>query len=217
MVKVLDFGISKIRRSLSQMTQDALWLGTPEYMSPEAARRENRALDGRADQWALAVTVYRALTGVFPFAGEPNAILYQVVHESPRPLHELCPRLPKTWSDAIERALAKDREGRFPRIADFAAALLAHRDHPRRSFIGWMSAIAAGAFLAGWGTTELKRPMLKEATNTMEPVMSCPKLSPPMPMPASAPPDEPSNLKESVKKPPPVRPKKLIWRLRPDP
>jgi serine/threonine-protein kinase len=113
--KVVDFGISKIRRSASQATQSHMLLGTPQYMSPEAARGENVEIDGRADQFSLAVILYRALSGQLPFDGpDLMGILYKVVHEPHVPLAQWVP---------LDRALAKRREDRFETIGDFARAL----------------------------------------------------------------------------------------------
>ncbi|MCS6915364.1 MAG: serine/threonine-protein kinase [Myxococcales bacterium] len=121
--KVVDFGISKIRDVASQ-TQDKMVLGTPYYMSPEAARAQNTDLDGRADQWGLAVILYRALSGRLPFENpDPLAVLYQVVNEQPRPLTELVSDLPPHVGRAVMRAMSKNREDRFPTMMDFVHAL----------------------------------------------------------------------------------------------
>lgn len=121
--KVVDFGISKIRDH-AQQTQDRTVLGTPYYMSPEAAQAQNEEVDGRSDQWALAVILYRAISGKLPYANpDPLAVLYQVVNERHRPLCELVPELPRHVGDAIERAMSKRKEDRFPTMADFVRAL----------------------------------------------------------------------------------------------
>lgn len=122
--KLLDFGVCKTRRSQSQATQNLTFIGTPEYMSPEAARGTNDALDGRSDQFSLAVVLYRALTGVSPFAGgDPVSVLYRVVHESAPPLAPLCDA-PPGMVRAIEQALSKDKEHRFGSMHEFVQALL---------------------------------------------------------------------------------------------
>ena len=86
LVKVLDFGISKVRAAAAQISQAVDLLGTPSYMSPEQARGQTDAIDGRTDQFALAAIAYRMLTGQDPFQGDDTAaVLYQVVHEDPPP------------------------------------------------------------------------------------------------------------------------------------
>nr|HPH30096.1 serine/threonine-protein kinase [Pseudomonadota bacterium] len=122
--KVVDFGISKIRRTGQQMTRDMTILGTPQFMSPEAALGQNSQLDGRADQWSLAVIMYLALTGQLPFDGENLVgVLYKVVHEQPVPLRQLAPEVPETLVTAIERAMSKRKDDRFPRMVDFVRAM----------------------------------------------------------------------------------------------
>lgn len=123
--KVVDFGISKIRRTGAQMTRDMTILGTPQFMSPEAALGQNSQLDGRADQWSLAVIMYLALSGRLPFDGENLVgVLYMVVHEQPTPLKQLTPDVPDYMVAAINRAMSKKKDERFPRMADFVRALM---------------------------------------------------------------------------------------------
>jgi len=123
--KVVDFGISKIRRSGGQMTRDLTLLGTPQFMSPEAALGQNSALDGRADQWSLAVIMYLCLTGRLPFDSEnPVGVLYMVVHETPAPIKQLAPDVPDHVIAAIEKAMSKKKDDRFPRMVDFVKAVL---------------------------------------------------------------------------------------------
>ncbi len=125
--KVVDFGISKIRRAGAQMTRDMTILGTPQFMSPEAALGQNSQLDGRADQWSLGVIMYLALSGRLPFDGENLVgVLYMVVHEQPTPLKEMCPDVPEHVLNAISRAMAKKKDDRFPRMADFVRAISGH-------------------------------------------------------------------------------------------
>lgn len=122
--KVLDFGIAKIRRTLSQATQDTALLGTPHYMAPEAVAGQHAQMDGRADQWALAVVAYQALTGRLPFESETAVgVLYRIAHEEPLPLRALAPELPAGTLAAIERALSKPRDARFATVAEFVHAL----------------------------------------------------------------------------------------------
>jgi serine/threonine-protein kinase len=122
--KVVDFGISKIRRTGQQMTRDMTILGTPQFMSPEAALGQNSQLDGRADQWSLAVIMYLSLTGRLPFDGDNLVgVLYMVVHEQPVRIKQLAPEVPDTLVLAIERAMAKKKEDRYPRMVDFVRGM----------------------------------------------------------------------------------------------
>jgi serine/threonine protein kinase len=122
--RVMDFGIAKLWDSAGAagVTSAGQLVGTPSYMSPEQIRGET--LDGRSDLYALGIVVFELATGRAPFrANTPLATLYKHVHEPP-PLHgpeaEL---LPPPLVPVLERALAKDREGRFATASEMAAAL----------------------------------------------------------------------------------------------
>jgi serine/threonine-protein kinase len=125
LVKVLDFGISKVRGAAAQISQAVDRLGTPSYMSPEQARGQVTAVDGRTDQFALGAIAYRMLTGQEPFQGDDTAaVLYQVVHEDPPPLSLF---LPPGWDTGplqavLERALAKQPERRYGGMMELARA-----------------------------------------------------------------------------------------------
>ena len=123
-VKVLDFGISKIRGSKSLRTQDAILMGTPQYMSPEQATGKNTELDGRTDVFALGAMVYEMLGGQPAFAGGSLAeVVYRVVHGQPTPLVELAPALPPNVLAAVDRALQKDPAARPPDVGQFILEL----------------------------------------------------------------------------------------------
>src|SRR6185369_7926091 len=68
-VKLVDFGITKVRTSDSGLTKQSTVVGTPEYMSPEQAAGRVDEVDHLTDQWALAATTWRVLSGQPPFGG----------------------------------------------------------------------------------------------------------------------------------------------------
>lgn len=122
--KVVDFGVSKTQDN-SQPTTGLTFLGTPHYASPESAGLGGGALDSRSDQFSLAVVLYRVLSGRLPFDGEDELrVLYHVRYEDPVPLSTLVPSLPTSAVAAIERAMRKDRDERFPSILEFVQAYL---------------------------------------------------------------------------------------------
>lgn len=125
LVKVLDFGISKVREESSRLTNKEAVLGTPGYMAPEQATGRSGESDARADQFALATIAYELVTGRRAFDGATNvAVLYQIVHEEPRRFAAwglACPAV----EAVLRRALAKGPEARFRSITDFAQAFAA--------------------------------------------------------------------------------------------
>ncbi len=123
-VKVLDFGISKIRGSQTVATQDAVLMGTPQYMAPEQALGRNTAIDPRTDVFALGAIVYEMLGGTPAFGGSSLAeVVYKVVHAQPQPLAQLRSGLPLNILSAVDRALQKDPGLRPGDVSAFVAEL----------------------------------------------------------------------------------------------
>src|SRR5690606_1513187 len=124
LVKVLDFGISKIRGSQTVKTQDSTILGTPQYMAPEQATGAHSTVDARTDVFALGAMVYEMLAGRPAFTGQNiPEVVFKVVYEQPTPLAQLVPGLPARVIAAVDRALAKKQDDRFQDVASFVEAL----------------------------------------------------------------------------------------------
>jgi serine/threonine protein kinase len=127
-VKVLDFGIAKIKHRDDQnstlKTQAGLLMGSPAYMSPEQCR-DSSDVDLRSDIYSLAIMTYEMLTGVPPFTSKSatEMLVLQMTAEPP-PLRGQLPELPEHVEQAILRALAKDREHRYSTVDYFVGALL---------------------------------------------------------------------------------------------
>jgi serine/threonine protein kinase len=121
-VKVLDFGISKVR-SAGTLTGELNVMGTPHYMAPEQVRHEPEEIDGRCDQFALATVCYELLSGRKPFAGDTvEGVLFSVVHENPRSLASV---VGEKIDKVLSTAMSKGRSKRYPSINTFVAALRA--------------------------------------------------------------------------------------------
>ena len=120
LVKVLDFGISKIRGSQTIKTLDSTILGTPQYMAPEQATGNHAAVDQRTDVFALGAIVYEMLAGRPAFAGGSiPEVVFKVVYEPHQALATLVPGLPRRVADAVDRALAKKQDDRFRDVVSF--------------------------------------------------------------------------------------------------
>jgi serine/threonine-protein kinase len=123
-VKVLDFGISKVLGAASKLTGTDALLGTPEYMSPEQAEERSGEVDARSDIFSLGAIAYRLLAGTEPFAARSvPSLLYKVAYVEPAPLRELRPDLPAAVSEAIARAMRKRPEDRFASARELADSL----------------------------------------------------------------------------------------------
>jgi serine/threonine protein kinase len=123
-VKLLDLGIAKMREIAggdnggnTALTMAGQVLGTPYYMSPEQwgeiPRDESTEIDGRADIYSLGLVFYEMILGRRCFSGNTlHELRREHVATMPKPLREVVPDVPKGFSDAIERATAKDRGDR---------------------------------------------------------------------------------------------------------
>jgi serine/threonine-protein kinase len=125
--KLVDFGISKLLSSNTQLTRPSTVLGTPEYMSPEQASGRTSEVDHRVDQWGLACTAWRMVSGVPPFiAYDLEDMLRQITRDEPPALQvgddaELSAELDRV----LRKALSKRPAQRYPTISAFSRAFQA--------------------------------------------------------------------------------------------
>jgi serine/threonine-protein kinase len=122
-VKVVDFGIAKLRESATH-TLTGTVLGTPAYMSSEqASGMRSDQLDARSDIYSLGVVAYEMVTGRVPFHSD-TALGYVRKHllEEPPPFRAVAPGLavPAQVEAVVMKALAKDRDQRYGAVLDFA-------------------------------------------------------------------------------------------------
>jgi serine/threonine protein kinase len=125
LVKVLDFGISKMEDAAEDMslTRTTEIIGSPSYMSPEQLRA-SKGVDVRTDIWAIGVILFELLTKKLPFQALTITELVAVVLTEPVPdLSVDRPDVPQALGDAIHRCLAKKREDRFASVADLVRTI----------------------------------------------------------------------------------------------
>jgi len=161
-VYLSDFGISKGAVSSAGLTGTGQYLGTPEYTSPEQVK--GLAVDGRADQYALACVAWHLLTGTVPFQRDQGLAVLLAHLTEPPPVAALRPRLPAGAGQVLARALAKEPGERYPSCGEFADAL---RDalalQPYRPAVSVVVAPAA----AGHPRTEVSGPPADSAPVTV--------------------------------------------------
>ncbi|MBL8681520.1 MAG: serine/threonine protein kinase [Myxococcales bacterium] len=127
-VKVVDFGIAKIRdgeRGIDALqTQEGTVFGTPRYMSPEQA--QGKPIDGRSDLYAVGVLLFHMLTGRPPFTDD-DAVIVMAHHIKtvPPPVRQVAPNrpIPESLEKLVQRVLAKDPLKRPQTAAEFLALL----------------------------------------------------------------------------------------------
>jgi serine/threonine-protein kinase len=117
-----DFGIARAASSAATGTGPNMTIGTPHYLSPEQA--QGRPLDGRADLYALGVTLYRAATGELPFRSTDWFELARMhVEDPPTPPRTHRPELTGRFERVVLRCLAKHPDDRYPSAAALASEL----------------------------------------------------------------------------------------------
>jgi serine/threonine protein kinase/Tol biopolymer transport system component len=126
-VKVLDFGLAKLREDLQPaglaamptqaLTGEGRIVGTVAYMSPEQA--EGRPVDQRSDVFSLGVMLYEMAIGDRPFKGEtPVSVLSSILRDNPPSITDLKRELPRDLGRIVRRCLAKDPEDRYQTAKD---------------------------------------------------------------------------------------------------
>ena len=119
--KIADFGIAKITAA-ENLTMTGSIVGTPHYMSPEQV--QGQTVDGRSDQFSLAVIAYEMLTGEKPYTGEHlTTVVYKIVAEEPVPPHRLNPTLSGPIEQVLRKVLAKKPDARYRNCQEFVEAL----------------------------------------------------------------------------------------------
>ena len=124
LVKVLDFGISKVDSgSRSQLTSASVLMGSPRYMSPEQMMSA-KDVDARTDVWALGVILYELVTGKPVWHADTMQGLCALIASTPAPsLRVLRPDAPAILEQVVARCLTKARDDRLASVADLALAL----------------------------------------------------------------------------------------------
>jgi eukaryotic-like serine/threonine-protein kinase len=129
MVKVLDFGLVKSFLATDgqagdpEVTQNGVFLGSPQYMAPEQARN---VADPRSDVYSLGILVYQMLAGRPPFQGKDYLeVIFQHMKELPRPVRDLNPaaEAPPEVEAVVLRCLQKDPAARYQSMDEVLEAL----------------------------------------------------------------------------------------------
>ncbi len=130
-VKVLDFGLAKLRESEEQarasITREGFLVGTPYYMAPEHIRGDS--VDARSDVYALGALMYKSVTGVPPFwATSPVAVLTKHLNDPIVPPSVRAPQkdVPEAADRIIVRTLQKDPRDRYQSMRELREALAEH-------------------------------------------------------------------------------------------
>lgn len=120
--KVMDFGVAHLENSDAKLTRTGLFLGTPEYASPEHAT--GRPLDVRSDIYSLGAVLYRMLSGKPPVTGvSPMAVMTKLATEPVTPISQINSSVPKPVCALIEKMMAKEPNERFQTPKEILVAI----------------------------------------------------------------------------------------------
>ena len=157
---VADFGIARAAQLAREdrLTATGTSLGTPAYMAPEQALAEQT--DARADVWALGCMLFEMLTGDPPFGRDQRQVLSRSLTEAAPSLRKARPDVPHHVNRAVQRALARSPDERFPDAGQFCAALagletVGRRRAKLRVSRRARSLVGGGMVLAGLAATAL--------------------------------------------------------------
>jgi eukaryotic-like serine/threonine-protein kinase len=147
-VKVLDFGISKVKDDGRALTRTATAMGTPFYMSPEQLMN-SKDVDARSDIWALGVIMYELLSGTRPYSGESMPeIVAKILGNKRDILRDLNSEVPAKLEDVIVKCLQTDRENRFASVGQLAHALSGFASASAQASVGRISRVLGDASIA---------------------------------------------------------------------
>jgi serine/threonine protein kinase len=141
LVKIVDFGIARFTRrrndyfdvpsegsAVDAKTGLGMVIGTTRYMSPEQARGQK--LDARTDIFSLGAVIYETISGHSAFQGDTDSdVIAAILKTDPPVLANYLPRVPNELSVIIQKAMCKDRDGRFADAGDLLSHLRTFRDN----------------------------------------------------------------------------------------
>jgi serine/threonine-protein kinase len=142
-VKLMDFGIAKDQRE-TDLTRAGMLVGSPSYLAPEVLGGD--AADGKADVWALGVTLFELIAGEKPFKGRDADELFGAIRKgSFRRIRSLAPDCPRRLARAVERCLETKPRARYKtagalaRELDACASKLLGGMHPQARLVALMT------------------------------------------------------------------------------
>ncbi len=152
--RLTDFGLARVEKGDSQLTQVGSVMGSPAYMSPESIRGEGP--DVRSDIWSFGTLIFEMLTGTNPFKADTiSATMARILTDPSPDLRTQLPNCPPALGSLVGAMLIKDREERLSSMRQVAAEVEAIRqgDESSSSFARFREAVGdlEGGVEAGSG------------------------------------------------------------------
>jgi DNA-binding response OmpR family regulator len=121
---LIDFGLARVARIGDSAYEKGITVGTPFYMPPEQAAGDMEQVDARSDVYSLGAVLYELVSGLYPFAGRSSDSAFDLVAvESPPPIEKVASDLPEDLARIVRRAMAREKDRRYPRAAEMARDL----------------------------------------------------------------------------------------------
>jgi len=181
LVKILDFGISKVidasrADAKLKLTRAGTVVGTPQYMSPEQA--QGYSVDARTDVWALGLVLYEMLAGrpAYPEMATYEQFIIHLVSNPPDPLAEVAPWVEPALAKVVHRAIEHDVSARIQSCVDLARELL--EAHPLAGLRP--SALSTAEMADTWADEGVRSPYATEPGSTESPLKASTDPSRPM-------------------------------------
>ena len=127
-VKLLDFGLARMKAMQAEDTKTGVTIGTPEFMAPEQAQGKREEVDALSDVWALGATMFTAITG--QYVHDATNLHEQLIASATvraRSVRALAPTVPASVAVVIDRALELDKKDRWESAREMQRALRAAR------------------------------------------------------------------------------------------
>jgi eukaryotic-like serine/threonine-protein kinase len=133
-VKLLDFGLARMKDANAEATRTGVTIGTPEFMPPEQALGRRDSVDARSDVWGLGATMFNAITGEYVHdAPTLHEQLMASATKRARPIRSLAPQVPPAVAVVIDRALELEMSDRWQSAQDMQDALRRARQDSSRT------------------------------------------------------------------------------------
>jgi serine/threonine-protein kinase len=163
-LKLIDFGIAKLKRAegagTKNLTVAGTLMGTPEYMAPEQAYSADK-VDVRADLYSVGVMLYEMLSGATPVTGDdPRVVILKIERGEVTPLVHAAPGLKPELAGFVHRAMAPKPELRFATATEMRLALeaLVSGKRPQTAQLPHAQGGAGGAAGLAFAETSDARP-----------------------------------------------------------
>jgi serine/threonine protein kinase/Tol biopolymer transport system component len=146
--QVMDFGLAKLRGTVSRITKAGSTVGTAGYMSPEQV--QGLDADHRSDIFSLGAMLYELFTGRLPFKGvHETALMYEIVNVEPEPMSTVNPALDPELDRIVYECLQKDPEERYQSVKEVSRDLKRVRRESSRARMSKTFAVQPGVRQSG--------------------------------------------------------------------